>query len=484
MKLLGIRLCDHDSNITITDGTKVQYHKTERHYNIKHHHCEFGKLKDYLNEKGIDLSQIDDAAIVVDDQYITRVDDLCQSIGIKKIEKLDHHLAHALSLWPVSKTDQNTTEFILGGFGDYQVHHTVLKGGLPKKKLQEWNLEEQQSLGMSFGDFGLQIGMQGSDVDFAGKLMALKSWYSKDVAFCNSLKSIHFVNVREIFNFQRWIDHKGSEYVANNTKVEWFANLHMFLEEHIVRYFDKYAQPDEHISFSGGVAQNICFNEQLGKRFKNLTIPPHATDEGISLGAVEYLRRKHNLEYFDNSGFPYWQSDEAPETNANKETIKQTAELLAQGKVLGWYQGHGEVGPRALGNRSILMCPVIGAKKRGNERKMREDYRKLGASAHKDSDYKYIDIKDSPYMLYSCNVKDDRLGEVTHADNSCRPQTVDSRNPIFEELLYEVEKLTGLPVLLNTSLNVQGKPICGSIEQAKQIKGLDGLVIGNEKLSS
>jgi carbamoyltransferase len=105
MKLLGIRLCDHDSNITITDGTKVQYHKTERYYGVKHHHMGFD-LKDYLNKKGIDLSDIDDAAIIVDDQNITKVDDFVPSIGLKcKIEKLDHHLAHALSVWPLSNTE-------------------------------------------------------------------------------------------------------------------------------------------------------------------------------------------------------------------------------------------------------------------------------------------------------------------------------------------------------------------------------------------
>lgn len=482
MKLLGIRLCDHDSNITITDDTKIQYHKTERHYGVKHHHLAFDRLKDYLTEKGIDLSQIDDAAIIVDDQNITKVDDLVQSIGLRcKIEKLDHHLAHALSVWPISRTEENTTDFILDGFGDYQVHHTVLKGGLPKRKHQEWNLEEMDSLGMAFGRFGKEIQMHGSDIDFAGKLMALKSWYPKDVQFCNSLNNIHFINVGDIFNFDRWINHKGSKYVAENTMVEWFANLHMWLESTIVKYFNMYAKPDEKISFSGGVAQNICFNEQLGKKFTNLTIPPHATDEGLSLGAVEYLRRKHNLEHFDNSGFPYWQSDEAPETTASTETIKQSAELLAQGKVLGWYQGHGEVGPRALGNRSILMSPVQGAKQRVNEIKQREDYRPFGASVLKDKASKYFDIEDSPYMLYSCNVKDDRLKELTHVDGSCRPQTVDNSNPIFEELLYEVEKLTGLPILLNTSLNIQGKPICGKIEQAKQIKGLDNLIIGNER---
>ena len=127
------------------------------------------------------------------------------------------------------------------------------------------------------------------------------------------------------------------------------------------------------------------------------------------------------------------------------------------------------------------MSPVQGAKQRVNEIKQREDYRPFGASVLKDKASKYFDIEDSPYMLYSCNVKDDRLKELTHVDGSCRPQTVDNSNPIFEELLYEVEKLTGLPILLNTSLNIQGKPICGKIEQAKQIKGLDNLIIGNER---
>jgi carbamoyltransferase len=127
------------------------------------------------------------------------------------------------------------------------------------------------------------------------------------------------------------------------------------------------------------------------------------------------------------------------------------------------------------------MSPVQGAKQRVNEIKQREDYRPFGASILKGKERKYFTIDNSPYMLYSCTVKDDRLKEITHVDGSCRPQTVDHSNPVFQELLHEVEKLTGLPLLLNTSLNIQGKPICGSIEQAKQIKGLDNLVIGNER---
>jgi len=126
------------------------------------------------------------------------------------------------------------------------------------------------------------------------------------------------------------------------------------------------------------------------------------------------------------------------------------------------------------------MSPVRGAKQRVNEIKQREDYRPFGASVLKDKASKYFDIEDSPYMLYSCNVKDDKLKEVTHVDGSCRPQTVNrSQNKIIYDALHKFRQKTEVPVFMNTSFNVN-EPLVNSPDQAIKTfieNDIDGLLI-------
>ena len=123
------------------------------------------------------------------------------------------------------------------------------------------------------------------------------------------------------------------------------------------------------------------WNAALKKKFKNLYIPPHTNDEGLSLGAIEYLRRKHNLRKFILPNYPFCQSDEAPPTGPSADTISKVAELLKKQKIIGWYQGNGELGPRALGNRSILADPRDkNMRDKVNEIKRRQFYRPFGCS--------------------------------------------------------------------------------------------------------
>ena len=94
-------------------------------------------------------------------------------------------------------------------------------------------------------------------------------------------------------------------------------------------------------------AQNTIINTMIKRQRPNLHIPPHCNDCGLSLGIVEFLRKMFDQDPFDNSGFPFWQSDVSP-NNPSEKTIKETAERLANGEIVGWYQGHGEIGPRSL----------------------------------------------------------------------------------------------------------------------------------------
>jgi carbamoyltransferase len=185
---------------------------------------------------------------------------------------------------------------------------------------------------------------------------------------------------------------------------------------------------------------------------------------------------------FDN--FPFIVDDEAPIDIPTEHTIDLIAKFLLNGKTVGWYQGHGEAGPRALGNRSILFNPLISnGKEIVNAIKKRENYRPFGAVVLREYAHEYFDIDgEDPYMLFMGIVLDKRLKSITHVDNTCRIQTLDKENLLLRQLLEKFKEYSGVPILLNTSLNVAGRPIAGSIGDAIELfetSILDILVFGN-----
>jgi carbamoyltransferase len=165
------------------------------------------------------------------------------------------------------------------------------------------------------------------------------------------------------------------------------------------------------------------------------------------------------------------------------------ASEIANGKIVGWMQGESEFGPRALGNRSILADPRHPQMKdRINSTvKFREEFRPLAPSILREfvSDY-FQKPQESPYMERTLRFREsvvDRVPAVVHVDGTGRLQTVgDEWNPRYRKLIAEFHKITGVPMLLNTSFNVMGKPIVHSIEDAVAVfatSGLDTLVIDN-----
>jgi len=167
--------------------------------------------------------------------------------------------------------------------------------------------------------------------------------------------------------------------------------------------------------------------------------------------------------------------------------LEKTAQLIADGKIVGWYQGRMEWGPRALGNRSILADPrreemkdILNAKI-----KHRESFRPFAPSILEEYASEYFDIDiPSPYMLMVSPVKKPKdIPAVTHIDGTGRLQTVSkSTNQLYYDLISEFYKITGVPVLINTSMNVMGEPIVNTLEQAYQMivkTDMDYIVMGN-----
>lgn len=254
---------------------------------------------------------------------------------------------------------------------------------------------------------------------------------------------------------------------------------------------------------SGGCALNSTYNGKIVGRspFRHLHVPCAPADDGNALGAALLAFREDCPDRALPAGLasPYLGSTVsaqaiermAPQASSLQRhagaIAAETARRLAAGKLVGWVQGRAEFGPRALGNRSILADPrprdakdLINAKV-----KYREAFRPFAPSilAERGPDW-FEDYQDSPYMERTLVWKEAmrrRVPAVVHADGSGRLQSVTrERNALYHDLIAAFERLTGVPVLLNTSFNVMGKPILHSAEDAILMfhtTGLDVLVV-------
>lgn len=500
MKLLSLRLCDHDSNISYWDGKLLHYFKSERKYQEKYHRYTSFKSKDLYSwiDDVIDLWDItpyemDDIVIIFDEWTYTPVEEYDKNISflskpvqiqhpiLHGVNRLNHHYAHALSsqfLYGRSDID-----FVIDGEGDDNNIWSVFKKETP---IQIRQGSKEDSVGWRMNHMGTYFGIncnfnRKDTLDYAGKLMGLQSYGNIDQDYHNQLKNYKIEDVNVIFSYENWVDYIGDKTVANLRKLDWSRTIHEVMGDVLVEFFKRYANKNDKITYSGGVAQNVIWNTKLKKEFPNLVIPPYPGDEGLSIGGIEFLRRKHNLPEMNLPNFPFSQSDENTETPSIK-TIQNTAKALAENKIVAWYQGNGEIGPRSLGNRSILMNPLIkDGKNKINSVKKREGYRPFGAVVLDEYKQDYFEVNqdfDNPYMLYVANVKDERLKCITHVDKTCRIQTLKNENPVLRSLMEEFYKLTGCPILLNTSLNLAGKPIAAYKENVYELLRTTSIDIG------
>lgn len=260
------------------------------------------------------------------------------------------------------------------------------------------------------------------------------------------------------------------------------------------------------LCMAGGVALNSLGNGRLRKEspFEKIWIQPAATDAGSSLGSALYLQHQlldKKRKYEMNHVFlgPKFTNSEIEQVLRNKqadyewyerqELLAKTADLLSRGKVIGWFQGRMEWGPRALGNRCILADPRREEMKDIINKKVkhREEFRPFAPSVLEDKADEYFDCDyESPFMLFVFNVRQDKqdvIPAVTHVDGTSRIQTVSrNQNELYYDLISNFEEKTKVPVLLNTSFNIRGEPIVRTLEQAWtdfQRTGIDVLVAGN-----
>ena len=271
----------------------------------------------------------------------------------------------------------------------------------------------------------------------------------------------------------------------------------------------------ENLVMAGGVALNSVINGKVLKNtpFKNVWIQPAASDSGGSLGAAMYIynsilvhSRAHALknlyqgpsysrqevkEFFISKNIKF------SEFNDERELIRKTAELVYADKIVAWFQGRMEWGPRALGSRSLLANPLNPDMKDilNHRVKHREGFRPFAPVICADDVHKYFECgspipEPAKFMLMVYPVKKEwrrRLPSITHVNGSGRLQVIDrERNYLYYDLIKEFGRLSGVPILINTSFNIRGEPIVRSPEDALNCvrgTGIDYLVIENMLVS-
>lgn len=312
MKLLGLRLCEHDSNISYYDGENVHYIKTERLRKIKHH--AYKNLHEWEHDIrkiwNITSKDIDQIGIVLDPWHHNLPPDPPSifphiNYSLLKITtpvlKIDHHYAHSLSTWPILTSNPNIS-IVIDGFGDYNIAWTVFKNNTI---IDQGLVDQNGSLGIEMSILGNHFGLKGSEVDFAGKIMGLQSYGKINYGFLSLLKNYNMQNINKLFNIELWFNYQKDPLLSKLTLLEWLHTIHFRVGEILVDFFSKYCSPNDTISYTGGVAQNVIWNSKIKNKFPNLVITPHCSDEGLSLGIIEYLRQVNNLPQFKSINFPY-----------------------------------------------------------------------------------------------------------------------------------------------------------------------------------
>ncbi len=261
-----------------------------------------------------------------------------------------------------------------------------------------------------------------------------------------------------------------------------------------------------HLALAGGVALNCVMNARLRDEgpWRRVWVQPAAGDAGTALGAALWVdsqqrgdsARRWRMDHaylgpaYDDAEIETLLRQARLPYRRARDLAADTAALLAQGKVVGWFQQRMEFGPRALGARSILASPLdAGMQARLNMIKDREDFRPVAPVVPDEEAGDWFEaaqgVHDAPFMTFVFRVRADRVAQipaVRHVDGTARVQTVTrAQNPALHALLHSFKTLTGVPVLVNTSFNTRGQPVVCTPRDALEsfcTTALDALAIG------
>ena len=528
MKIIGINTSHDASASMLLDGEIMAEVEEERFDRIKHTWgIPFQAINYCHHVLESKQSQIDVVACADDSdthEHLLnnkgRANDLPQlSFSDEaKIIKVDHHTAHAASAYFPSGFLEPTLVVTSDGIGN-NTSISIWRGQNGTLKLLR-RYGKKASLGWFYEMVTEALGWW--TWDGAGKTMGLAAYGNADrfegdlSQFCPQFSNGELSNpqiVKRHSTRYRGNLHTGftscdviKGYLQNNSREDLAAATQQLLENRMIELIDYWCQDQnlKSVACAGGIFLNVKLNQRIRESglFSKQFIFPNAGDGGLAIGAALWAQYQHlgelkprSLEhvYFG----PSYTNDEinlAIETCGLKaisldNASEEAAKLLSQNKIVGWFQGKMESGPRALGSRSILMSPLREENKDIlNKRvKFRESFRPFCPSMTEESKNDYFeDAQYAPFMVSSYNVAEEKkstIPAVVHVDGTLRPQTVRrSTNPKYWDLINTFGKLTGESIILNTSMNIRGEPIVNTPYEAIRCffgSGMDYLIMGD-----
>jgi carbamoyltransferase len=454
MNILGVNETSHDAAMALIDDDKILFAGHAERYSKK--------KNDWYNNYDIYFNLLEygkpDACAYYEKSNLKRLRikliggsaDWMAKFKPKNTKEFKHHYSHAAAGYYTSPFD-DALIVVLDAIGEFNTS-TIWTGVGEKISLVE-KRNYPLSFGLFYSAFTQLIGLMPNQEEYIMMGMA---------AYGNKKKYFDKVNnYFPSYNKQKYNFHRGiwdwPEELSKKDKFDIAAAVQEVYELRLMEFMRiaKYKTNKHKLVFMGGCALNCSANTKLWEIFDDIWIMPNPGDAGSSLGAALALHGKHIK----------WDGPYLGYDLKNKYPVQKILDALANNGVAPVAAGRAEFGPRSLGNRSILADPTdIKIKDRVNKIKQRELFRPFAPVVMEEHANEWFDMpkgKPSPYMQYAVKcLKPDLIPAVVHKDGTSRVQTVNKKqHPGLYKVLKEWYKLTGVPVLLNTSLNVKGQPL-------------------------
>jgi carbamoyltransferase len=463
MLILGINEGAHDAAVTLIDGKNILFAAHAERYS---------KIKNdwYLNQEIIDeaLSHGKPDIIAYYEKRWLKNTRLRLFGGIGKTSKIKldslslikekqflHHESHAAAGYYTSNFD-NAVVVVIDAIGEWNTSSIWVGEGKSLKKI--YTLNYPISFGLFYSAFTKLIGLTPGIEEYILMGMAgfgnYNRYYKKVNSYFSTFK-------KQKYNFHTGITDWDEAINTDQDKFDIAAAVQKVYEDRLMEFmsFAKSKTDKKNLVFMGGCALNCSANTQLYNLFDNIWIMPNPGDAGSSLGAAALVTRQHLA--WDTAYLGYDIKKNYPE--------KQIIKSLLDGKVAPVACGKAEFGPRALGNRSILADPRDPEiKNKVNKIKKREPFRPFAPVVLEEfaQDWFEMPNQSSPYMQFAFKCKKpDLIPSVVHIDGTSRVQTINHKqNPGLYSTLKKWYSITGIPVLLNTSLNIKNQPLLNDLK--------------------
>jgi len=454
MKILGYNETSHDAAMALIDDEKILFAGHAERYSKK-------KNDWYNNDEIItDLYSYGtpDAVAYYEKSNLKRLriklrggaSDWKPLWSVSKVKEFKHHYSHAAAGYYTSQFD-DAVIVVLDAIGEFNTS-TVWVGEEDKISLVS-KKNYPFSFGLFYSAFTQLIGLMPNQEEYIMMGMAAygnpNKYFDKVNKYFPSFK-------KQRKNFHSGINNWNLK-ITEQDKFDIAASVQKVYEKRLMEFMHnvKWKTKKNKLVFMGGCALNCSANTRLWEVFHDIWIMPNPGDAGSSLGAALALRGKHIK----------WEGPYLGYDLGNDYPVEEILDQLVSKGVAPVAAGRAEFGPRAFGNRSILADPTdIRIKDKVNKIKQRELFRPFAPVVMEEHANEWFDMprgKPTPYMQYAVKcLKPDLIPAVVHKDGTSRVQTVNKdQHPGLYAVLSEWYKLTGVPVLLNTSLNIKGQPL-------------------------